>query len=202
MVWLAAAVAVVAQTPSSPPPAGNQLSPLQMWVLIGLSGAAIVYIAILRPMMKRNKDPLDRPSGFASISQQRGVERQMQNLLVELSEMSRQITAQLDTRAQKLELLIKDADDRLAQLRAATSNNTGGTAQPFSVPSSQSLSSPPQPESVTTSFSHPPMGDESDPRHADVYSLADQGRDAYEIAAQLGRPRGEVELILALRSKG
>jgi len=38
------------------------------------------------------------------------VERQMQSLLVELSEMSRQISAQLDTRSAKLELLIKEAD--------------------------------------------------------------------------------------------
>ena len=32
-----------------------------------------------------------------------------------------------------------------------------------------------------------------------VYALADDGRSAQEIATQLGRPKGEIELILALR---
>jgi hypothetical protein len=35
-----------------------------------------------------------------------------------------------------------------------------------------------------------------------VYALADQGQSAYDIANQLGRPRGEIELILALRPRG
>ena len=38
-----------------------------------------------------------------------------------------------------------------------------------------------------------------DPRHAQVYDLADEGLSAPEIARQLGRPSGEIELILALR---
>ncbi len=38
-----------------------------------------------------------------------------------------------------------------------------------------------------------------DPRHAEIYVLADQGRSSREIAHQLRRPDGEVELILALR---
>ncbi len=40
-----------------------------------------------------------------------------------------------------------------------------------------------------------------DPRHAEVYMLADQGRSSRQIAQQLQRPEGEVELILALRGK-
>jgi hypothetical protein len=31
--------------------------------------------------------------------------------------------------------------------------------------------------------------------------LADHAHDAHDIASQLGRPRGEVELILALRGR-
>jgi DNA-binding NarL/FixJ family response regulator len=38
-----------------------------------------------------------------------------------------------------------------------------------------------------------------DPRHAQVYDLADEGLSPPEIARQLGRPSGEIELILALR---
>jgi hypothetical protein len=38
-----------------------------------------------------------------------------------------------------------------------------------------------------------------DPRHAEVYALADQGLSARDVARRLGRPNGEIELILALR---
>ena len=115
----------------------------------------------------------------------------MQNLLVELAEMSRQITAQIDTRAAKLEALIHEADARIAELKTAGISSGGSSFQTI------------QPASYPASTSHSASGAIEQPgsHHSDVYALADQGRDAYEIAAQLGRPRGEVELILALRSK-
>jgi hypothetical protein len=166
--------------------AGRQLSQPEMWVLMGLGAAGLIYLIVIRPMM-RKKDPLEKPPAFASLSQQRAVERQMQNLLVELSEMARQITAQLDTRAAKLELLLKEADQKIAALHAGERGNNG--------------SSLPPPTMVSSDPTLAAISDEPDPRHAEVYALADQGRDPYEIASQLGRPRGEVELILALRNK-
>jgi hypothetical protein len=115
----------------------------------------------------------------------------MQNLLVELSEMARQITAQIDTRSAKLEELIRQADLRIETLK----NSRAGDASKEAVESLNSLFTPAPQESNSTA------SEPADPQHEQVYVLADQGRDAYEIAAQLGRPRGEVELILALRSK-
>ncbi|HEY1629601.1 MAG TPA: hypothetical protein VGF52_07060 [Tepidisphaeraceae bacterium] len=160
--------------------APGQLTPTEWWTLIVLGVFGLFYMAVLRPMM-RKKDPLDRPAAFASLSQQRNVERQMQNLLVELSEMARQITAQLDTRAAKLEALIREADEKIAAMNSQ--NNT--SSQPY----------------VALPSSPPALEEMPDPRHAEVYALADQGRNAGDIAAELGRPRGEVELILALRSR-
>ena len=72
------------------------------WLIIGGAVLLITY-TIIRPMAKKRKDPLDRPVGQGHLAKQRAVEREMGNLLVELSEMARQITAQLDTRATKLE---------------------------------------------------------------------------------------------------
>ena len=160
----------------------NTLPPSQMWGFIGLGVVLLIYVVVLRPMMRR-KDPLERPPAFASLSQQRSVERQMQNLLVELSEMARQVSGQLDTRAAKLELLIKEADEKIAALRAAGNGQSGAA-------SSSSVSAPVGAAEVP------------DPRHAEVYALSDQGHAPHDIAAQLGRPRGEIELILALRGKG
>ena len=100
------------------------------WIAISVGILAIAYV-MLRPRLTK-KDPLEHRPISSSLAQQRSVERQMSNLLVELSEMSRTIRASLDTR---------------------------------------------------------------------VYALMDQGQSISEIAAQLDRPRGEIELILALRPR-
>src|SRR4030095_5002731 len=82
----------------------------------GMTARGIAYI-ILRPKMRRKKsDAADSGPRFG-LSQQRAVEREMGNVLVELSQMARQITGQLDTRAKKLELLIQEADQKIAELR-------------------------------------------------------------------------------------
>jgi hypothetical protein len=157
-----------------------------VWIMVGIAGATILY-AVFRPSMKK-KDPLARSASATSLSQQRNVERQMQNLLVELSEMARQLTAQLDTRSQKLEALLQEADEKIAQLRSI---DTPVIQQRAAVAVEQSWNLPAEPETPA-----------AEPRHQAVYTLADQGQSAPEIARQLNRPRGEVELILALRGTG
>lgn len=184
---------LLGQTP--PTGGGTQLTESQVWAVLGLIVMAGLYVTVVRPMM-RKKDPLDRPTGMQGLSQQRAVERQMQNLLVELSEMARQITAQIDTRAAKLEQLMREADGKIAELKAATERGEPSNAASAALQSLMAASTAYQGNASSGSAL-----EETDPRHAEIYALADQGRDAYEIAAQLGRPRGEVELILALRSK-
>jgi hypothetical protein len=157
------------------------IDPTTRWLAIGAGVLTIAY-AVFRPMM-RKKDPLARREAPGSLAGQRAVERDMSNLLVELSAMARQITAQIDTRSAKLELLIREADEKIAALRAATPQNN---SSPFAMPARISQQSEELDQPV-------------DPAHAEVYALADQGRSAREIAAQLGRPDGEIELILALR---
>lgn len=171
----------------------SSLTDEKNWPLLGMVVLALVYV-VMRPMMKR-KDPLDRPFSLKSLSQQRAVERSMQNLLVDLTEMSRQISAQLDTRAAKLEALIREADEKIEQLRSAgVSVQTKESAPMMRLVGSEEGAKP-QAEEVIS-------GGEIDPRHAEVYTLADEGREPREIAARLNRPSGEIELILALRPHG
>src|SRR4051812_17632559 len=94
--------------------------PTARWIVLGFVAFALVYITLIRPQRKRKKDPLAKPPGASTFSQQRAVEREMSNLLVEMSEMARQMTAQLDTRAAKLEVLIREADAKIAAIKAAT----------------------------------------------------------------------------------
>lgn len=166
--------------------------PAKQWLAIG-AGLFLLAYFVLRPMAKRKKDPLDNMGAVGSVSRQRSVEREMSNLLVELSEMARQVTAQLDTRATKLEMLMREADEKIQTLRRLSAENAPtpvSTAQPLTERQAlmQPLDAPP-----------PPSEPGIDPRHAEIYAMADQGRSASDIASRLGRPSGEVELILALR---
>lgn len=159
------------------------LDPATKWAVIVLAIITILYAA-LRSLFQK-KDPLDKPPAFGSLAQQRSVERQMQNVLVEMSEMARQITAQLDTRAAKLEALIRDADQRIAAMKSQAVSPAPNPPQ-----------NPPAPGPFMAESTDQPM---IDPRHALVYALADQGRSPKDIAQELNRPSGEIELILALR---
>lgn len=151
------------------------------WVMMAVAAVSVFY-AVIRPMMRKKRDPLERGPMF-SPSQQRAVEHEMQNLLVEMAKMAREISAQLDTRSAKLEMLIDEADRKIAQLQSMPARVASEPAP--------AASAPPRPSN----------GDALDGRYARIYALADSGQDARQIAAELDRPQGEVELILALRRK-
>jgi hypothetical protein len=161
-------------------------------IAVGVLGLAYLW---LRQSRKR-KDPLEK-APFSSLSQQRAVERQMQSLLVEMAEMVRQMTAAIDTRAARLNLLIEEADRRIAELqRLGVTGPTRPDAANAATPRLAGSADPPADLAGIEALSDGP-----DPRHADIYALAADGLPAHEIARRLSRPRGEVELILALRPR-
>jgi hypothetical protein len=93
-----------------------------------------------------------------------------------------------------LEALLREADEKIALLRSL---GGGASGAPHGVLIEAKL---------LESDAVPMRGTEErisavDPRHAEVYDLADGGQSAQDIARQTGRPRGEVELILALRGR-
>lgn len=185
--------------------ANPPISEQTIWFLVGTGGLAILYL-LMRP--RKRKDAMSMPS--FPLARQREVEDQMSSLLVELSNMARQITAQLDTRAAKLELLIKEADEKLAALHnanrfigsATIENRAGDLPREIDSPELAALSDArPPAESIVDPPAAPAAAMPIDSRHADVYSLADEGRSAPEIARLLSRPAGEIELILALRAR-
>ena len=93
-------------------------------------------------------------------------------LLVELQELSRRTSAEIDTRFAKLEAAMHDADRRIAVLNRLARQ---------------------------VAESQPSTGAGGDPRHTVIYELADAGFTPVEIARELGKTPGEVELILNLR---
>jgi hypothetical protein len=124
------------------------------------------------------------------------VERDVSNLLVELSEMTRQMTGQIDTRAARLEALIQEADEKIQMLRSL-GHGSGAGAPPHGILVEAKLL---ESDAVRMRPAEDPVA-AIDPRHAEVYDLADEGQSAQDIARHTGRPSGEVELILALRGR-
>jgi hypothetical protein len=176
----------------------------------------IVYVAIIRPMFKK-RDPMAKTPGSASLSQQRSVEREMSNLLVELSEMTRQLSAQLDTRSAKLEELMRQADQKITELRTLGFLPANPDVMP-PPPAPGASHSPPAADGASDyplarlglipadAAGVPSRGgaatdrSQADARNAQIYAFIDQGLTPQEIAQRLGQLTGEVELILKLRS--
>ena len=175
-----------------PPP-----TPATSWVAIAIGVGTIVYVAFIRPLTKKKQnDPLNHRPGEAALARQRSVEREMGNLLVELSEMSRQMTGQLDTRAARLEALLREADQKIATLRSLGSAGGGGATPHGVLVEAKLLES----DAVPMRAANDAVSS-VDPRHAEVYDLADEGQSPQDIARHTGRPSGEIELILALRGR-
>ncbi|MCH7883883.1 MAG: DUF2802 domain-containing protein, partial [Planctomycetes bacterium] len=93
----------------------------------------------------------------------------------------------MDTRFAKLEMVIRDADERIENLsrlvRAAQGSPT------LDVTLEEAVPDPPPPEEKEI----------DDERYAPIYRLADSGLAAAEIAREVDRTTGEIELILSLR---
>lgn len=110
-------------------------------------------------------------------------------------DLSRRLAAQLDNKAQRLETLIRQADERIGRLG-------GAGAASHASPAARGSAAPPARAQAATAPR--PMRSEAsrsvDPVTRAVYDLADQGRSPVEIAQALDEQVGKVELILALRA--
>jgi TolA-binding protein len=190
------------------------------WLIAGVGAAALALLMIvMRPArgagapddsFTSDDDPDETRSDGKkpSAAQQRAMEREMSQLMSELSEMARQVTAQLDARLSKLERLMREADERIAKLQAmsaaiaqsaAAATSAGGRLESLETVEVGAPKAAATADAQATDAGS--VGQHVSPQSAEIYSLADAGEGAAEIAARLGRPTGEVELILALRVK-
>lgn len=174
-------------------------------IAIGVGGFVLVYLMYLRPKAKKGhrRDPLATPPSVRqSLASERATERAMQSLVIELEQMSRQIGAQLDTKAAKLEVLIGQADRRIEELKRLGQRADSGEISNVSAVRASELAT-----RMTDSLIAGRIGGEASglaalAKHQEIYDLSDSGQNAAAIAGKLRRPKGEVELILALRASG
>jgi hypothetical protein len=126
--------------------------------------------------------------------QLRGVQGDLESLMVQIEQFSKRLAAQLDAKTIAVETLLKQADQRIAELKRLSSGD--GQVEMSDVDPGLPGAAPAEPHRPAPAPADLP----SDPLARSVYQLADQGLGPQAIAHRLGEHVGKVELILALRS--
>lgn len=133
-----------------------------------LFGVALLVVVMAR---RRRREPADlRPPG-AFDAEARDPKAELERLLVEIQDLSRDHIARLDTKIRLLNQLLIDCDRKKAELEALLGKSTS-----------------------------PAPARPSNPLHDQIYTLKDAGKDVAAICQATGLEKGEVELILGLRS--
>jgi len=139
---------------------------------------------------------------------------QMNELMAALADLSRQINGQIDTRLAKLEILLRQADEKIDALnrhkeKYPNSDQKQSSTKKQPAPSEQADKelSGEDIKDIAAQFhqSLPPEkqtnGENLSPQARQILELFNQGISKIDIAQQLGRPIGEIELILSLAGK-
>ncbi len=144
-----------------------------------LAGFAVLIAVLLslRFLRRRAADGL-RPGTFGPPGPD--MKAELEHLLAEIRDTSREEIARLDTRMRLLRQLLAECDGKAKELEAL-------------------LGRPARPGSASAPAEAPPPARPSNPLHDQVYALLDSGKDLQEIGAATGLEKGEVELILGLR---
>lgn len=188
--------------PLVPPPGGVAMPQVPMWAYWLVFGGLFV-LAVLTWLSRRAKQGeaggAQRRVGVAStIEAKHGRGAGRDDADREAAALARDLTAELDARADRLERLIAEADQRLEQLAQAQARI--GTAASASASAAGAAKTPTAPARPSFVASHAQASDErlEDTTRA-ILSLADEGLTPVQIAQRLGQHVGKVELILALQ---
>jgi hypothetical protein len=172
-------------------------------VLAGVMMAAGVLIITVVMMMRlwrarrrntaRAATPIADRAGLTPRAAAREGTERMEAVMVEMQELTRVCAAQVENRVARLEMLLREADDRIARLSAATGETPQVSARNPSQGSVGGAAARPAP------VVRPIIG--ADELSQRVYALADTGMAPGDVARELGEHTGKVELILALRQE-
>lgn len=159
--------------------------------LIGL-GCALMLIMISRMLFRRGRRrgagahaAANTRAAAAPVTASGAAHDRLERLMADAEELTRRLAAVLENRAARIEVLLEQADERLAALETATP----------AAPTADAPRTPAPPAGFSLTDTTPT----TDPLHRKVYDLADRGLTPVDIARQIDRPTGQIELILALR---
>ena len=115
--------------------------------------------------------------------------------MAELADLSREINGQIDTRLAKLKALLDAADRTIARFEMTM----GHPEKPSSSKKSGSDHNQQENRNNLTTTDHVTRNQrEPDAETKTILDMAHQGLSVVSIAQKLGRPIGEIELIIAL----
>ena len=170
-------------------PTAFQDSMLPMIAVIAVIGFGVVMTISIRGKIARRN--ANRPSPRELIDQLKETARHRvdgQSASAELLDAAREMAAKLDNKAARLEVLIQQADVRIAQM--SKDNEANAVTQ-----NESQYTSPPATAAPNG------LGVPIDPLTQSVYELADTGCQPIQIAQALNEQVGKVELILSLRDR-
>jgi hypothetical protein len=170
-------------------------------LLIG--GLTLITFYLISRIKRRRKDGGARLTGHEQLErnrQQRGLRGDLEQLMVEVEQLAKRMGSQLDAKSHRLEMLVRQADERIAELRRLQGDVPAHDAA--------APAPPPSPDRLDAASIATPMPDAAAQPEASlpqgalarsVYALADQGLTSAQIAKELDEQVGKVELVLALR---
>jgi len=163
---------LVLQNDAASPPPKPAISVL--WVVLVV---AALFVAVILPRLRRRRDgPQELLGSFGGSAG--GAREELERLLTEIQDLSREHIARLDTKIRMLNQLLLECDQKKKELEALLGKTgAAAAAEPAAKPSARP----------------------SNPLHDQVYSLQDSGKEILDICAATGLKKGEVELMLGLR---
>ncbi|MBN1347365.1 MAG: hypothetical protein JXQ73_32040 [Phycisphaerae bacterium] len=186
-------------------------------LLVLVAVVIMVMLAVIsarRRSMNRGASPRAYArEQLAKLREQNEVRDDLQELMMQLEQLARELSAQVDTRFAKLEKAITDADARIAELkrlgcvtedgepdgRGAETEEApdGEIAEPVDEAAGRG-----EPETAGADPASAEAGDSQQGAvERRVIALAGEGKTALEIAREVGRDVGEIELIIKLKRK-
>jgi len=142
---------------------------------IFLIGGALLLFTLAMVSSMRSRARRAEPAPQPRIHARQEFRESVDKLLVELTEVGREVTARLDTKIRVLNRVIEEADERIATLEKL------------------------QTRTEERASSDPPGFSPLLERHARVFELAEEGKSPVDIAQALSMEPGEIEFILQLR---
>jgi hypothetical protein len=156
--------------------------------LLLVLGALLLVIFIPRALRRKKTAAGSRPERAPGPAPARARE-QVEDMIVKLDDIGRELYAKLDNKIRILNHLIEDADDRIRKLQGL-----GPAAAP---PPEQKKQAGPEPDKPAREKPAAPGPEKG--KYTTVYELADAGQNVISIARQTGLQPGEIELLLELR---
>ncbi len=163
-------------------------------VMLVLAVVCLTAVMLSTRRRIRESKALDQPSArrkWDTSVEPRRAARDLEQVMLELDQLSRQIHGRIDTKLAKIETLLRDADariEKLSRLRTALDSSKDSEDTACGDASARPPLPTPSPTSRTTGS-----------KHSVILELAKEGRSMIEIAREVGKTPGEVELVLALR---